>query len=324
MSVPHRIEWMFEDGLDAILVNSESKRVQIPLPPEIGVGYTEHVDLFDNVEIIRQEIQFKGSNRPPELSLGRFNTVYPSSTIAVNTVHSGRFQLFYEDHQLNRVPGTDAFARFQEFEITQVLNTDKDLSISNLVVPQLSLYNLMGEEAAQVLFENLGLIKLGSFKEVQIPKSISSKIEDCVPENLSGKMRSLFGQSIIMQYFLELNLHTLAKQGFLNIEDRDTSLAKAIHTDLLNVTGNIPSLTELAKKYGYAASRLNALYFRNYNETIYTFLSNQRLYQAYEALEKTSIPMKVLANRIGYSHVNHFITAFKKKFGVTPGSIRKS
>jgi len=33
--------------------------------------------------------------------------------------------------------------------------------------------------------------------------------------------------------------------------------------------------------------------------------------------------MKTLAHKIGYSHVNHFITAFKKKFGVTPGSLRK-
>jgi len=33
--------------------------------------------------------------------------------------------------------------------------------------------------------------------------------------------------------------------------------------------------------------------------------------------------MKVLAARLGYSHVNHFIAAFKKKFGYPPGSLRK-
>jgi AraC-like DNA-binding protein len=34
--------------------------------------------------------------------------------------------------------------------------------------------------------------------------------------------------------------------------------------------------------------------------------------------------MKVLADRIGHSHVNHFIGDFKKKYGVTPGSVKKN
>jgi AraC-like DNA-binding protein len=34
--------------------------------------------------------------------------------------------------------------------------------------------------------------------------------------------------------------------------------------------------------------------------------------------------MKVIAERLGYSHVNHFITALKRKFGYPPGSVRKA
>jgi AraC-like DNA-binding protein len=33
--------------------------------------------------------------------------------------------------------------------------------------------------------------------------------------------------------------------------------------------------------------------------------------------------MKALANQLGYSHVNHFITAFKRQFGYSPGTIRR-
>ncbi|NTW85245.1 MAG: AraC family transcriptional regulator, partial [Holophagaceae bacterium] len=33
--------------------------------------------------------------------------------------------------------------------------------------------------------------------------------------------------------------------------------------------------------------------------------------------------MKALAANLGYSHVNNFIYAFKKKFGYPPGSVRK-
>lgn len=322
--VPHKIDWLFDDEINALEISSKSQKTILPLPPQIGVGYTEHVDLFDGVEIIRDTITFNQDSCPPQVPLGKFNSVYPTAVLAINTIHSGSLTMSSKEQKRKRQPGVDLFARFQEFEITQVLNTDKNLSVSNLIVPELSLHHLMGQEAAQVFFENLGLRALGDFAELSVPRTISGKLENCVPESLSGKMRSLFGQSIVMQYFLELNLHTLAKQGFLKVNDRNASIAKAVHAELLKVTGNIPSLNELASKHGVSTAKLNALYFKQYNESIYSFLSNQRLDQAYQALKSTNMPMKVLAYKIGYSHVNHFITAFKKKFGVTPGSLRKS
>jgi AraC-like DNA-binding protein len=45
---------------------------------------------------------------------------------------------------------------------------------------------------------------------------------------------------------------------------------------------------------------------------------SQRFDEAYQALIDTDFPMKTLAHKISYSHVNHFITALKKKFCVTP------
>jgi len=71
------------------------------------------------------------------------------------------------------------------------------------------------------------------------------------------------------------------------------------------------------------AAKLNQSFQKKYDQSIYSFLSNQRLDQAHQALLDSDIPLKTLAHKIGYSHVNHFITAFKKKFGVTPGSLKK-
>jgi AraC-like DNA-binding protein len=60
-----------------------------------------------------------------------------------------------------------------------------------------------------------------------------------------------------------------------------------------------------------------------YGESIFSFLTNYRLEQARMAIEKSGQPLKVIAHRIGYSHVNHFITAFKRKYNYTPGSLRQ-
>jgi len=51
-------------------------------------------------------------------------------------------------------------------------------------------------------------------------------------------------------------------------------------------------------------------------------LTNYRLEQARLAIEKGRQPLKVIAYKVGYSHVNHFITAFKRKYNCTPGSLR--
>jgi AraC-like DNA-binding protein len=35
------------------------------------------------------------------------------------------------------------------------------------------------------------------------------------------------------------------------------------------------------------------------------------------------VSFRSAATRLGYSHVNHFISAFKRKFGYSPGSLRR-
>ena len=39
---------------------------------------------------------------------------------------------------------------------------------------------------------------------------------------------------------------------------------------------------------------------------------------------KTDLALKVLAARLGYAHVSNFTAAFRRQFGVTPGSLRRT
>ena len=128
---------------------------------------------------------------------------------------------------------------------------------------------------------------------------------------------------MIFQYLIELNIFITSSHESINFLGKNDFNVDALHAELLQITADIPKLTDLAQKYNVTPSKLNQSFLNKYSQSIYSFLSNQRLEQAYQALSKTNIPMKTLAHKIGYSHVNHFITAFKKKFGVTPGSIRQ-
>lgn len=99
--------------------------------------------------------------------------------------------------------------------------------------------------------------------------------------------------------------------------------AVALRDFLMQVEGKLPRLNELASRFGLSARALNEAFIQEYGQSIGAFINDYRLTQAHAALMQSDTPMKQLAARLGYSHVNHFITAFKRKFGYPPGSLRK-
>jgi len=240
-------------------------------------------------------------------------------------MHSGSLNYYCNITNKNshRVCGYDIFSRYESLDIDQTVYTDEDISYSILMIPDIQIYKLFGSDIAEIFYKILGLDNVLNSSEFNIPTTISIKIANCLPDQLKGSMRTLFAHSIVLQYLIELNLHISSSRNFLDNLEINNFDVTDLHFELLQVTTNIPTLSEISKKYNINPLKLNQFFIKKYNQSIYSFLSNQRLEQAHQALINTSIPMKTLAHKIGYSHVNHFITAFKNKFGVTPGSIRK-
>ena len=96
-----------------------------------------------------------------------------------------------------------------------------------------------------------------------------------------------------------------------------------MYEELSGLQGKMPTLDDLARQYGMSARVLNEEFRKVYGVSIFVYISELRLKEAHEALLQTDVPMKTMALNMGYSHVNHFISAFGKKFGYSPGSLRK-
>ncbi len=96
-----------------------------------------------------------------------------------------------------------------------------------------------------------------------------------------------------------------------------------LHAYLTQLEGKLPTLEALATRVGISARRLNGAFAREYGQPIHTFVTERRLTAAYAAIRDTDLPLKQLASRLGYTHVNHFNTAFRKKFGCPPGQLRR-
>jgi len=321
----HKIDWLLDNAPPSSEIYTGIKKIQFPYPPDLATGYSEHIELLDGIVVIKDVHQFKNKGQPPEIPLGQFHIEFSSSTFLVQMMHAGQIDYFNENriHYYKRIPGNDLFGRFQSTKLEQILFTKEDISLSVISISEAQLLNILGPEISESLYKNLGLLNTVNHAEFRIPKAISNKINNCAFDTFEGKMRSLFGQSIVLQYLLELNLYTSSSKEFLNDLQKIKFNVEDLHAELLQITADLPKLIDLAKSYKVSPTKLNQAFIKKYDQSIYSFLSNQRLDQAFQALKETDIPMKSLANKIGYSHVNHFITAFKKKFGTTPGSIRK-
>ena len=325
MGYKHQIDWLFDSNNQSSEIDSPNHRLAFPYPPELATGYSEHIELNEGIIVIKDIHQFKNKDIPPEINLGEFKVELPSTVFFAHMVHSGQMNWKVENKlSFLRVPGQDLFGLGQNGSLTQSLLTKEDISSSSIQIPVRVIQLLLGEENVDSLFNALNISHSPHVAEKKIPQSISKKIENCTPGHLEGKIRILYGQSIVLQYLLELHLHlSSSKKGGEALKKYSFSVEE-LHQELLQINENIPSLQELSRKYKVSGATLNKEFFNKYNQTIYSFLSNQRLEQAYEALISSNIPMKTLAYKIGYSHVNHFITAFKKKFAKTPNAVRKN
>jgi AraC-like DNA-binding protein len=321
----HKIDWLFDEGLPASEWSGSLKRMPYPYPPDIANGYAEHIEFHDGITLVKNFHFFVGEDRPPEIPLASFIVEPATPCFVAHMMHSGSIHAVNDknNHHHQRVVGVDILGRAASIHATQTLLTEEDISLSMLFIPEIQLINLMGSEATDSLFSNLGILQIADYKEIKVPLTISNKIANCTPSNLSGSMRHLFASSIILQYLMEVSIFASTSKSFLNNLEKNDLEVDALHADLLKITMDIPKLSDLAKKYNVTAAKLNQSFQKKYDQSIYSFLSNQRLDQAHQALLASDIPMKTLAHKIGYSHVNHFITAFKKKFGVTPGSLKR-
>ena len=83
------------------------------------------------------------------------------------------------------------------------------------------------------------------------------------------------------------------------------------------------SVSELARLVNLSDSRLGHLFAIQVGIDLDTFLRNARLEKAAELLRETELPIKEIADRVGYHHASSFDRGFKHKFKLEPAGYRR-
>lgn len=95
--------------------------------------------------------------------------------------------------------------------------------------------------------------------------------------------------------------------------------------DLINERVHCPpNLSEIAQHVGLNEYKLKRGFKETFNDTVFGYLTEQRLQLARQYLLDTQQTAAEISTQLGYATPQHFNNAFKKKFGVTPFSIRNT
>ncbi len=84
-----------------------------------------------------------------------------------------------------------------------------------------------------------------------------------------------------------------------------------------------PSIKSLSKQVALNEFKLKTGFRKYFNSGIFEWLMEQKMQQAKNLILNTNKPIKEIASLIGYPRTTNFITAFRRQFGVTPGSLRR-
>lgn len=220
-------------------------------------------------------------------------------------------------------PGLDTFRHHSDWCAKILGEGGLKVEMFSLVAYDSALTTLIGSDTAERLITHLGLGPEVATVVRPMPAQVSLPLRKAMAPHFFGITRKLYAQSLMLEYLANLIRQVSTDNQPVPKERHRRTRIRDLHEYLMQLEGSLPTLNDLAGQFGGSARQLNTEFAAEYGQTVYAFVTGIRLEQARQALTETKIPMKVLANRLGYSHVNHFIAAFKRKFGHTPGSVRK-
>jgi AraC-like DNA-binding protein len=84
------------------------------------------------------------------------------------------------------------------------------------------------------------------------------------------------------------------------------------------------TIAQLSKQAGINEFKLKVGFAQFFKTGVFECFQRARMYKAKQLLLQTNKPIKEICSLAGYPRLTNFITAFRKYFGCTPGSLRRN
>lgn len=91
-----------------------------------------------------------------------------------------------------------------------------------------------------------------------------------------------------------------------------------------HISNKPPTIRSLSKQVALNEFKLKVGFRQYFNAGIFEWLMEKKMQLAKELILNTNRPIKDICTMVGYPRTTNFITAFRRRFGYTPNSLRRS
>jgi AraC-like DNA-binding protein len=141
----------------------------------------------------------------------------------------------------------------------------------------------------------------------------------------TGKLQEVWLESKAMELFL-LQVKQLDRERPVaspGLSPADTERLHFIRQEM-ELHWDMPwSIASLARKAGINQQKLKTGFLALFGTTVFGHLIDVRMREARRMLEDEKLYVGEVAERLGYKHPHHFTAAFRKKFNLLPGELRR-
>ncbi|MBK9272726.1 MAG: helix-turn-helix transcriptional regulator [Saprospiraceae bacterium] len=200
------------------------------------------------------------------------------------------------------------------------LDSEADSKIIILGLPLTELHKMFVPESIDAPVFHPDNINRKYYEEKNISPEIHQILQGLYQNQMPTNAQRLYLQAKAMEtlsLFYSGRNQERENCPFLNDEQMVRKL-KQVKETLIASYQSAPTLTELARQTGLNENQLKVGFREIYGMPPYQYLLNHRLDIARNMLLSGKHQVNEVADHIGYQNVSHFISAFKKKFGLTP------
>lgn len=204
-----------------------------------------------------------------------------------------------------------------------------DVELFSISMP-VELFEMYFPKSKQVFEDFSGKMRQGEFSKLRekpghINHHIYRIIKEINKEQQDEALRNIFIKAKIIE-LLSVQLKQLCSicNTSLSINREDADKMYAVHDFILDHIGEYHSLKSLAKRVGTNEYTLKKEFKELFNTTVFGFWFDAKMEEAQQLLLKNEDSISEISEIIGYKNPQHFSTAFKKKFGLSPSRFRKN
>ncbi|RAW00692.1 helix-turn-helix transcriptional regulator [Pseudochryseolinea flava] len=150
--------------------------------------------------------------------------------------------------------------------------------------------------------------------------SMRQSLDDIFSTPLQGKLKSMFIEGKVLELIaLQLGQSTaIVKSTKRSDADVFHDIKKYLD---IHFTDDL-SLRGIARTFGLNEFKLKKGFKMQFETTIFDYIHDLRMIHANHLLRDNKMFVNEVSSIVGYKNPNHFSTAFKRRFGISPSSIK--